>query len=96
MKLEKLLVNDEIYRFVSNKYFSQACLFQNPFFITITAVIITLKVLKTKISECRSGFVDGTYLPRKSLFLNARLFKGSALFSEYLNAKKFPQLYLLG
>ena len=49
---------------------------------------------KTKIFECRSGFVDGTCSSRKSLFLNARLFKGSALLSEYLNAKKFPQLYL--
>ena len=50
-------------------------------------------MLKRKISECRSGFVDGTCLSRKSLFLNARLFKGSALLSEYLNSKKFPQLY---
>ena len=28
------------------------------------------------------------------LFLDRRLFNGSALLSEYLNAKKFPQLYL--
>ena len=49
------------HRFLSNKYFSQACPFQNPFFMAITEVVITLKMLKTKISKCRSGFVDGAY-----------------------------------
>ena len=60
MKLEKLLLNDKIIGLclinISPKHVPL-----KSFFITITAVIITLKMLKTKISKCRSGFVDGAY-----------------------------------